>query len=799
MRRLAALAVGCALACPTPAPAAPYTVDRLLALEQLGSARLDPTKRWLVVQRYARWDSAPTFDLERQTNLSLGRVQVFGLAAGGAEQPLQLPDGAGYSALGVSPDGAWLAIGRMVGRSYELGVVELASGQARWLGVTPRISHWGPDIRWRSADEVIVAALPGGWPDSQVGFGYQAQERLPKLWAAQARGEVAVTVLGSGRYRDLRPTAPKPGLVSVNVRTGQKRVLLGGAIVDFAIAPGGKTVAALVEGEDIQRINEGPKTTASAPRFRRLALVDLDAGKSTIPCFSCEVMTRFLEWSQDGGQVLAFVRQGDVPFSAGRFWRFSAQGQAAALDLKGLTPVFGSSVDTAGFPRGGWLAGSPVVFARPTGGGRADYWRITDKPPANLTGALPEGARLLGAADSAWAVAAGDQVWRVTPDKTQPWGFSPAKLVSLADPPPGFRGDQNFTPALTELGLAADAAPNLAWPGLRVPKASEGARLVDVAEAGAIEVARDAHGVETVAYRPTSGPRRTLVVVNAALAEVEAAKPVAIRHKGRDGKDVTSLLYLPTTPPAGGGKPPVVVLPYPGVTPNPAGALAPGVLYMSVNPLILAGQGYAALVPAMPYLDGREPMEGLADQMLGAVDAAAAQGLVDGDRVAVWGHSYGGYAAVAAATQTQRLRAVIATAPTVNLISAYAMLGPFGNVVPENGLHIMASTGWHETGQARMGVPPWQDPQRYLRNSPIVFADRITAPMMIIYGDADKYIEQPQNLFGALYRQNKDAIFLTYRGESHVVRSPGNVRDQYARIFAFLHETLANPSSPKSP
>ncbi|OYW98219.1 MAG: hypothetical protein B7Z12_20205, partial [Caulobacter vibrioides] len=76
---------------------------------------------------------------------------------------------------------------------------------------------------------------------------------------------------------------------------------------------------------------------------------------------------------------------------------------------------------------------------------------------------------------------------------------------------------------------------------------------------------------------------------------------------------------------------------------------------------------------------------------------------------------------------------------------------------------------------------------------------KITAPMLIIYGDMDRFIDQPQSLFGALYRQNKDAVFLTYRGEGHVISSPANVRDQYQRIFAFLDETLAVRPAASSP
>jgi dipeptidyl aminopeptidase/acylaminoacyl peptidase len=310
---------------------------------------------------------------------------------------------------------------------------------------------------------------------------------------------------------------------------------------------------------------------------------------------------------------------------------------------------------------------------------------------------------------------------------------------------------------------------------------------------GAVDILKDAHGVQTVGLHSKNG-RTVLATINAGFSNVDFATPIPIRHTGADGRVLTSWLYLPTRSLSAGAKPPVVVLPYPGnATASPPPNQGAGGFALSTNAQILAGAGYAALVPALPFVPNKEPMDDLAGQILAPVDVAAREGLVDGERVAAWGHSYGGYAVVAAATQTNRLRAVIASAPTVNLIQAYGRLGPYNAVLPEAGLPIAASSGWLENGQARMGSPPWVDPQRYLRNSPSTYFDRISTPMLILQGDLDKSIDQPQALFAALYRQRKDAIFVTYRGEGHVIYSPGNVRDQYARIFTLLGETIGSP------
>ncbi|WP_421738019.1 prolyl oligopeptidase family serine peptidase [Caulobacter sp.] len=805
MRRFAALAVGCALIAPLAPPltawAAPYTVDRLLAVEQLVSARLDPSRRWLVVQRTARWDHAPRYDLDFNTKLGLGRIQVFDVAQGGIEQKLDLPAGPGYVALGVSPGGRRLAVARLTGHAYELGVVELESGQARWLGLSPRQEVWGPSVVWRSDDELLVAARPADFPDPIMGFGFFGYQRLIQQWAATAKGDTGASILGSGQYRGLRPQAPVVGLVQVQLKTGQQRILTPGNVRDLSLSPDGRTAAAIVEGEDIQYPLAEPTTPASEATIKHLVMVDLDSGKTTTPCPDCDLMARFLAWSDDGRDLLVYARQGEVGFSRGRFWRMPTAGPGAPLDLGDLRPAFGETYDTAGLPLGGWLDGAPVVYARPAAGGRADYWRLDGDHRINLTARLPAESRAIGTDAHVWAVAAGGQVWRVTTKSAQSWGLAQGAVRAFGPSTPGFRGEQNVVAALKDLALADPAVrPALPWPGQRLPAPLAEIRITDVAPRARVEVAQDRHGVETVRLVTPGEAPKVLLTVNAPLADVDFAPPVAVHHQGPGGKDLTSWLYLPPDLPAG-GRPPVVVLPYPGAaSASPPRAQGPGVFSPTVNAQILAARGYAAIVPAMPYLSGREPIEGLADQMLAPVDAAAAQGLVDPGRVAIWGHSYGGYGVIAAATQSTRFKAVIATAPTVNLASAYGRLGPVVYAVPEDGLTILASTGWQESGQARMGVPPWKDPQLYLRNSPITFVDRITAPVAIFHGDNDKGLDQSAALFGALYRQNKDAVFVTYRGEGHVFYSPGNIRDYIQRVFDLLDRTVGeNSGSPRLP
>lgn len=90
-----------------------------------------------------------------------------------------------------------------------------------------------------------------------------------------------------------------------------------------------------------------------------------------------------------------------------------------------------------------------------------------------------------------------------------------------------------------------------------------------------------------------------------------------------------------------------------------------------------------------------------------------------------------------------------------------------------------------------MGGPPWEQPERYVANSPVFHADRIETPTLIVHGDLDHVgIESAEEMFTALYRLGRPARFVRYWGESHVVQSPGNVRDMWSEVLSWLGRWL---------
>ena len=287
--------------------------------------------------------------------------------------------------------------------------------------------------------------------------------------------------------------------------------------------------------------------------------------------------------------------------------------------------------------------------------------------------------------------------------------------------------------------------------------------------------------------------------LNGFLAEVADAQFRAFEYRGADGRPLQAHLLLP----AGhrdGDRHPTVVWVYPGsVVAGGREELLKKNSRHPMNLVLLAARGYAVLVPSMPLgPEGKaaDPLEEMPKGVLPAVDEAVRLGLADPDRLAVLGHSYGGYAVYGLLTQTDRFRAGIAMAGITDLVALHGTLDarvryrddPFYNLFGPR---------WTEIGQGRMGVSPWVDPDRYRRNSPITRVDHVRTPLLMIHGDADFVpLSQAEEFYTALVRLGRRARLVRYWGEGHLPDSPANVRDLWARIFGWLDENLVSDRVP---
>jgi len=177
----------------------------------------------------------------------------------------------------------------------------------------------------------------------------------------------------------------------------------------------------------------------------------------------------------------------------------------------------------------------------------------------------------------------------------------------------------------------------------------------------------------------------------------------------------------------------------------------------------------------MPQTDA-EPAASLARAAEAAACALRESRLVDATRIAIMGQSYGGYTALCALTATNCFKAGIVNNGVYDLLQA-ALNGGWG---------------WVETGQGRMHAPPWEQPSRYVENSPVYAIHKLQAPLLILQGGEDDPGKGSQALFGAAQRAGKQAEWLTYRACGHGATAwPIEAqRDLHRRLLDFLREHL---------
>lgn len=204
---------------------------------------------------------------------------------------------------------------------------------------------------------------------------------------------------------------------------------------------------------------------------------------------------------------------------------------------------------------------------------------------------------------------------------------------------------------------------------------------------------------------------------------------------------------------------------------------------------LLAARGYAVIDVPLPLPARAGPLDlaaVVAQATQEAMDACVATGLVDPARLHVYGHSHGGWAAMALLATTGLFRSGIAAAGISNLISFHGSADPRMRYDDGTGQGSLALAEMCER-MFCMDGPPWKDLNRYVRNSPVLLAERITAPLLIVQGDQDFVpITQGEEMYSALVQLGREVQFARYWGEGHRLTKAAHLEDMWARILAWL-------------
>ena len=271
-------------------------------------------------------------------------------------------------------------------------------------------------------------------------------------------------------------------------------------------------------------------------------------------------------------------------------------------------------------------------------------------------------------------------------------------------------------------------------------------------------------------------PRR-LSELNPQLTKKQLGKTELITYMDADGKKLNGVLYYPAAYEPG-KKYPTVLIVYEQFFDD---------VFNTFNS-ILTANGYAVLQPSVEFETGF-PGEAWLKGATAAVNKVIEMGVADPDKLALQGTSYGGYATNLLITQTNRFKAAVNISGKVNMVSFYTDS-------PRLGVRNIHAP---EKSQDRLGATLWQQPQKYIQHSAIMFADRIKTPLLIVNGEQDHNVpaRQGMEMYYALRRLNKEVEWVSYTNGGHGMPTSTveEVRDYTRRILEWYDAHLKKPAA----
>jgi dipeptidyl aminopeptidase/acylaminoacyl peptidase len=264
------------------------------------------------------------------------------------------------------------------------------------------------------------------------------------------------------------------------------------------------------------------------------------------------------------------------------------------------------------------------------------------------------------------------------------------------------------------------------------------------------------------------------------LAEYKLApmKPVTI--KSRDGLDLVSYLTLPV-----GVEPkklPLVLMVH-------GGPWARDHWGFDAQAQWLANRGYAVLSVNYRGSTGfgkkfvtagnREWAGKMHDDLIDAVKWAVKEGYADEKRVAIYGGSYGGYAALVGATFTPDVFAcaVDVVGPS-NLVTLLNSIPPYWEPMKR---------------RFAVRVGDVEKEEEFLKSrSPLFKADKIKIPLLVAQGANDPRVKQAESeqIVEAVKKAGKPVEYLVFADEGHGFARPENRLKFHAAMEAFLAKHL---------
>lgn len=540
--------------------------------------------------------------------------------------------------------------------------------------------------------------------------------------------------------------------------------------------------------------------------MRRLIALDADGGN--VQLLSERVSDRAFAFVQDGGEVVAWQVAGAGDNAVLLTRTKVAEESTGSIMLQEKEGLGVDLVDVSTRRR------RPVERPRPNA-----QWYLADETgvvrmvqdrSVTGTGYLREGG-----ADYMFRPKAGGDWRRLSPGSGAPADFRPAAIDGAADVVYGFGTHDGFD-ALFSIALDGTGAGRLllAQPGSdvdRLIRLGNGGRVVGASYAtekrrielfdpqlqqvlGSLQAAlpgspqielidastdesrllltasSDVDPGRVYLFDRTSGKMGEIAAMRPELAGLPMGTMQAISYPAADGTPIPAYL---TVPPGSDGKNlPAVVVPHGGPSARDEWGFDWLVQY-------LVHRGYAVLQPnfrgsagygdAWFQRNGFQSWETAVSDINAAGQWLARSGTARGDRLAVVGWSYGGYAALQSpALDPELFKAIVAIAPVTDL-----------ERLSQDARHFIN----YRLVSSFVGQGP-----HVSAGSPVRHPEKIRAPVLLFHGTADQNVDVTHSraMNVALQRAERPVSYVEYDGAQHGITQPEARADMLRRIDALL-------------
>lgn len=681
------------------------------------------------------------FDANRLPLLMAGsRVWVVDTKNGETIEPF--PEGSTSWGGRWSPDGSYLAAYVQYREGTCVGVWSRRTHEVRFRREAPVWAFFGFEVpQWTPDCRSVLAKLKA--TDSHPG------------WADHARLKVPVEVYSYELGAEYRPVSQEAmagdrgvgELGLVDVSTGAvKRLAKAMLFCGWKMAPDGRSVAVLRQaGRDESR----------GQNYYELVLIPLAGAEPKVLARQIpQNLGLTLSWSEDSRYLAYAAAEGG---QSGRIEVVPTDGSEPPRTLSGGDDI---RLGDYGYLR--WSSDSRFVYAL----AGSEVWELAaDGGSRRQIRPVFDGAE---AERRVWS-------WVQRPLQGTLWAPEQA-LLAITD-----RSGTDGLPWLARVKLQ-DGKTTLLHPWMRT-EISDGYSLEGTRDGSACFLITESPQRAFELWRVSEGfhPVTPLRQLNPELERVAFGRRLLVSWSDKHNEKRQGALLLPPGY-TKGQRVPLIVNVYGGDHNSRAIDQFGFGGYNFDNADLLAAHGYAVLHPDMPMKD-HDPMRQLPSLVRAAVRRVVQLGIADPERIAVMGHSYGGYCVLALLTQTRLFRTAVCSAGTVELTSFYSDFW--------NGMNFRWA--WAERGQGRMGGTPWEKREAYIRNSPFFFLDRVTAPVLLVSGtDVEEDARQAKQAFGALRRLDRTVELRLYRGEGHTLStwSADSRRDLTCRVLTWFEKYL---------